>query len=77
MRDRDWRWIWHPPASFGSLLGTLWGWQTQRSRGSGRNIHDLQVDQSLKSKSEKISGAGGEGREIISSSLPSRPSGDT
>ena len=46
----DPRWFWHPPACFGSLLGTLWGWQTQRSRGSDRNIRDLKVDQTLKGK---------------------------
>jgi glycosyltransferase involved in cell wall biosynthesis len=48
IRDRDWRWLWHPAASLGSLLGTLWGWQTQRARGKERNIHDLQVDQALR-----------------------------
>jgi glycosyltransferase involved in cell wall biosynthesis len=48
IRDGDIRWLWHPPACFGSLLGTLWGWQTQRARGKDRNIHDLQVDQTLK-----------------------------
>ncbi len=48
MRDRDWRWLWHVPASCASLIGTLWGWQTQRARGSARNIHDLQVEQSLR-----------------------------
>jgi glycosyltransferase involved in cell wall biosynthesis len=48
IRDRDVRWLWHPPACLASLLGTLWGWQTQRARGKERNIHDLQVDQSLR-----------------------------
>ena len=48
IRDRDIRWLWHPPTCFGSLLGTLWGWQTQKARGKDRNIHDLKVDQSLK-----------------------------
>jgi glycosyltransferase involved in cell wall biosynthesis len=69
-RDRDLRWFWHVPACLGSLLGTLWGWQTQRTRGSQRNIHDLQVDQTLKSDRKEIS------REDIPSSLPSRPSRD-
>jgi glycosyltransferase involved in cell wall biosynthesis len=48
VRDRDWRWLWHPLASFGSLLGTLWGWWTQKKRGKDTNIHDLKVDQSLR-----------------------------
>jgi len=47
-KDRDIRWLWHPPTCFGSLLGTIWGWWTQRQRGSDANIHDLQVDQSLR-----------------------------
>ena len=53
IRDRDWRWLWHVPASLGSLAGTIWGGQTQRARGSKRNIHDLQVDQSLRSANDK------------------------
>lgn len=48
-RDRDPRWLWHVPTCWASLVGTLWGWQTQRSRGKDRNIHDLKVDQTLKS----------------------------
>jgi glycosyltransferase involved in cell wall biosynthesis len=48
IRDRDWRWLWHPPACVASLAGTVWGWQTQRARGKERNIHDLQVDQALR-----------------------------
>ena len=47
LRDHDIRWLWHPLASLGSLLGTLWGWQTHRARGKDRNIHDLKVDQAL------------------------------
>ena len=77
IRDRDWRWLWHPPACFGSLLGTLWGWWTQKQRGSGTNIHDLQVDQTLKSSRKEISREGNEGREDLSPSLTSRPSRDT
>jgi len=52
-RDRDWRWLWHPLACPASLLGTLWGWQTQRARGTERNIHDLQVDQTLRSANDE------------------------
>ncbi len=53
IRDCDWRWLWHAPASIASLAGTLWGWQTQRARGKDRNIHDLQVDQTLRSANDK------------------------
>jgi hypothetical protein len=53
IRDRDVRWLWHWPASVASLAGTVWGWQTQRVRGKERNIHDLQVDQSLRSTNRK------------------------
>jgi hypothetical protein len=52
VRDRDWRWCWHPPTCFGSLLGTLWGWLTQKLRGKGRDIHDLRVDQTLRANSK-------------------------
>ena len=52
-RDHDIRWLWHPLASLGSLAGTIWGWQTQRGRGKDRNIHDLKVDQSLRSANDK------------------------
>ncbi|MBI5383971.1 MAG: glycosyltransferase [Verrucomicrobia bacterium] len=49
IRDRDWRWLWHTPASVASLLGILWGYQTQRARaGHKKLIADLQVDQTLK-----------------------------
>jgi glycosyltransferase involved in cell wall biosynthesis len=47
-RDRDVRWLWHVPASVGSLGGTVWGWFTHRARGGGTNIGDLQVKQTLK-----------------------------
>jgi hypothetical protein len=48
IRDLDWRWLWHVPASIGSLAGTLWGWFTHRERGGGTNIRDLRVEQTLK-----------------------------
>jgi glycosyltransferase involved in cell wall biosynthesis len=73
LRDHDLRWLWHPLACFGSLLGTLWGWQTQRARGNERNIHDLQVDQSLKSPRTETSH---KGRASVSPSLPLPPSRD-
>ena len=70
IRDRDARWLWHLPACLGSFMGTLWGWQTQRARGGERNIHDLQIDQSLKSLQKEIS------RERGASVSPSHPSRD-
>jgi hypothetical protein len=48
VRDRDLRWLWHVPASVGSLWGTMWGWFTHRARGGGTNIGDLQVKQTLR-----------------------------
>jgi len=47
-RDRDVRWLWHAPASFGSVLGTAWGWVTHRRRSRDKSIADLQVKQTLK-----------------------------
>jgi hypothetical protein len=47
-RDRDLRWLWHVPASVGSLLGTIWGWFTHRRRGRGRSLGELQVRQTLR-----------------------------
>ena len=48
-RDGDWRWLWHTPASVASLLGILWGWQTQRAnRHNAKLIADLQPQQGLK-----------------------------
>jgi glycosyltransferase involved in cell wall biosynthesis len=47
-RDRDWRWLWHLPASLGSIGGTVWGWFTHRARAKNRSIADLQVKQTLK-----------------------------
>ena len=48
LRDRDVRWLWHLPASLGSIAGTTWGWFTQRSRGGNRKLGDLQVKQTLR-----------------------------
>ena len=47
VRDRDWRWLWHLPASLASLGGTAWGWFTHRGRDKNKSIADLQVDQTL------------------------------
>jgi hypothetical protein len=49
VRDRDWRWLWHLPASMGSLLGTVWGYQTHWMRSKEKRlIADLQPRQTLK-----------------------------
>ena len=51
-RDRDWRWIWHLPASLGSIAGLVWGVITHKRRSGkqdgGKKIADLQVRQTLK-----------------------------
>jgi glycosyltransferase involved in cell wall biosynthesis len=50
VRTRDPRWLWHPWASFASVLGVLWGVQTFytfRSRDK-KLIHALQPRQTLK-----------------------------
>ncbi|HMJ91193.1 MAG TPA: glycosyltransferase family 2 protein [Candidatus Acidoferrum sp.] len=48
VRDRDVRWLWHLPASLGSIGGTVWGWFTHRARAKDKSIADLQVKQTLK-----------------------------
>jgi len=49
IRDRDWRWLWHVPASFASLLGLVWGvWTYHRRRADRRLVAKLQVKQTLK-----------------------------
>ncbi len=47
-RDRDARWLWHLPASLGSIAGTVWGWFTHRARAKDKSIADLQVKQTLR-----------------------------
>jgi glycosyltransferase involved in cell wall biosynthesis len=49
VRDRDWRWLWHTPASVGSLLGAAWGvWTYKTHRSDPRLVANLQVKQTLK-----------------------------
>lgn len=49
IRDRDARWLWHLVASPASLVGTAWGFWTQKtSRRKDRLVADLNVDQTLK-----------------------------
>ncbi|MDB6034052.1 MAG: hypothetical protein JWM16_4390 [Verrucomicrobiales bacterium] len=50
VKDRDIRWFWHLPASYLSLLGVAWGWQTYCSRSKQKDlIASLQPKQTLKS----------------------------
>jgi glycosyltransferase involved in cell wall biosynthesis len=47
-RDRDARWLWHLPASLGSVLGNAWGVLTYWRRGRDRQlVAELQVKQTL------------------------------
>lgn len=49
IRDRDFRWLWHLPASIGSVTGLVWGMITHRRRSHDRGlIADLQPKQTLK-----------------------------
>ncbi|MEI7729437.1 MAG: glycosyltransferase family 2 protein [Verrucomicrobiota bacterium] len=53
VRDLDWRWAWHLPASVASILGVFWGIWTHRQwggNGGKKTIADLQVKQTLKNK---------------------------
>jgi glycosyltransferase involved in cell wall biosynthesis len=48
VRDGDWRWLWHVPASLGSVLGNAWGVLTYRQHGGDQNlIAKLQPKQNL------------------------------
>jgi glycosyltransferase involved in cell wall biosynthesis len=50
LRDHDWRWLWHTPASIASVLGDVWGVLTYHRRGRDKKlIAELQVKQNLKS----------------------------
>jgi hypothetical protein len=51
VRDGDLRWLWHTPASIGSVLGNAWGVLTYKRRGKDHQlIAELQVKQTLKQK---------------------------
>ena len=70
VRDRDWRWMWHVPASCLSLLGVVWGYGTYLTRAKQRDlIGSLQPKQTLKEvkaqvpeikKEEAVAGGTGE-----------------
>jgi hypothetical protein len=38
IRDRDVRWLWHVPASLGSVLGDAWGVWTYKTRRQEKNL---------------------------------------
>jgi glycosyltransferase involved in cell wall biosynthesis len=49
IRDRDWRWLWHTPASIASVLGNAWGVRTYKRRGKEKKlVAELKVKQTLK-----------------------------
>jgi len=49
VRDHDLRWLWHVPASIGSVAGLAWGILTHKMRSQDKRlIADLQVKQTLK-----------------------------
>jgi hypothetical protein len=49
VRDGDPRWLWHVPASLGSVLGDAWGVWTYKRRGKDKKlIAELKVKQTLK-----------------------------
>ena len=48
-RDGDAAWLWHVPASLGSVLGAAWGvWTYKTNKGNRKLIADLQVKQTLR-----------------------------
>jgi glycosyltransferase involved in cell wall biosynthesis len=51
VRDGDWRWLWHTPASLGSVLGSAWGvWTYKRHGRDEKLIAKLKPKQTLKHK---------------------------
>ena len=59
VRDGDARWLWHVPASLGSVLGNAWGVLTFKRRGGDhRLIAELQVKQTLKDRNAQPPAAG-------------------
>jgi hypothetical protein len=49
LRDGDPAWLWHVPASVGSVVGAAWGvWTYRTRRDSKRLVAELQVKQTLK-----------------------------
>jgi hypothetical protein len=57
IRDGDPRWLWHVPASLGSVLGDAWGMCTYKRRGKDKTlIAELKVKQTLKSGPPRTDG---------------------
>jgi glycosyltransferase involved in cell wall biosynthesis len=57
VRDGDPRWLWHVPASLGSVLGDAWGVWTYKRRGKDKTlIAELKVKQTLKSGPPRTDG---------------------
>jgi glycosyltransferase involved in cell wall biosynthesis len=53
LRSGDLRWLWHLPASIGSVLGAIWGYLTYRRRSHEKGlIANLQPAQSLKGQAK-------------------------
>ena len=49
LRDHDVRWLWHVPASLGSVLGAAWGmWTYRMNRNDAKLVANLKPDQKLK-----------------------------
>ena len=49
LRDGDAAWLWHVPASYGSVLGAAWGvWTYRTNKGNRKLVADLQVKQTLR-----------------------------
>jgi cytochrome c-type biogenesis protein CcmH/NrfF len=49
MRDRDFRWLWHLPASLMSVSGVVWGYITHRRHAHEKKlVSRLQPRQTLK-----------------------------
>jgi glycosyltransferase involved in cell wall biosynthesis len=48
-RSGDWRWLWHVPASWASVLGNAWGWWTYHTRKHDKKlVANLKPEQTLK-----------------------------
>jgi len=49
IRDGDARWLWHPPACLGSVLGNAWGvWTYKTRRHDKKLVASLKPEQTLK-----------------------------
>ena len=54
-KDRDWRWVWHPIASFLSTLGVMWGTTTYfLQKDKKQLVASLQPRQTTKSEEKSL-----------------------